>query len=155
MQHRWGAEKCRNSKTYENKGVTTLSPLGASAWVTIADLRDSGTDYSESLATPANANATEMHVQMTTQLSVEIQAAIGKWATHLRTLPWPLRRHAIKRFVGSFVDNALANILRLSNEEYENLPDIGTTASSNNWITAPNARHLSGDGPGLSREQSA
>jgi len=39
-------------ETYESKGATTLSPLGASAWVTTANLRDSGTDHSESLPTP-------------------------------------------------------------------------------------------------------
>ena len=64
---------------------------------------------------------------MSTQLPVEIQAAVGEWATHLRTLPWPLRRRAIKRFAGSFADNFLANMPQLSDEEYESLADIGTT----------------------------
>ena len=47
-----GSREMSTFETYESKGATTLSPLGASAWVTTTNLRDSGTDHSESLPTP-------------------------------------------------------------------------------------------------------
>ena len=37
----FGSREMSEFETYENKGVTTLSSLGASEWVTTADLRDS------------------------------------------------------------------------------------------------------------------
>ena len=98
-----------------------------SQWVTAADVCDGGMTYTESLPSPANENVTAMHFHMTSQLPEEIQAAIGEWAAHLRTLPWKLRRRAIKRFAGCFADNFLAAMPNLTDEEYESLSDIGTT----------------------------
>jgi hypothetical protein len=114
-------------ESYEVKPRSGLAPLESNDWTTSAEVRWDGVAYTESLPSPANANITEMHVRMTVQLPEEIQGAIREWATHLRTLPWNLRRRAIKRFAGSFADNFLATIPTLSDEEYDSLSDIGTT----------------------------
>jgi hypothetical protein len=114
-------------ETYEINRRAHDKPLERDEWTTSSDIRWDGVEYTESLPNPANANVTEMHVRMTVQLPEEIQGAIREWAAHLRTLPWDLRRRAIKRFAGSFADNFLASVPNLTDEEYDSLSDIGTT----------------------------
>lgn len=114
-------------ESYEIKPRAGLAPLESNDWMTPSNVRWDGIEYTESLPDPANGNVTEMHIRMTVQLPEAIQGAIREWATHLRTLPWNLRRRAIKRFAGSFADNFLATIPTLTDEEYDSLSDIGTT----------------------------
>ena len=114
-------------KSYEIKPRSGLAPIEDNDWMTSNEVRWDGVAYIDSLPSPANGNVTEVQIQMTVQMPKEIQGAIREWAMHLRTLPWNLRRRAIKVFSGSFADNFLATIPTLSDEEYDSLSDIGTT----------------------------
>ena len=110
---------------FENLGAK--NPAMAREWVSSVEIRGGGTAYTDHLPRPANENLIADHIAMTQQLPAEIQGAIGEWVEHLRTLPWKIRRRAIKRFAGSFADNFLAATPNLSDDEYQSLLCIGTT----------------------------
>lgn len=112
---------------YENTTRLAESGLASERWITPASVRATGNAGADTLPDPANENLATLQVRMTPQLPAEIQAAIREWAEHLRTMPWNLRRRAIKRFAGSFADNVLAVVPHLSDEEYDSLTDIGVT----------------------------